>query len=134
MTLNSDTDTQSTQTSKPKLDDAETIILMAAAKRDDGIALPVPDSITAPADQVARKIKRLIRLSLLEEVPAKLENSLWRKSADDRHLTLKVTPLAFEVLGLDVPEAGSCQPTRCGRCGSTQFCISKGEGQISCGQ
>jgi len=105
MTLNSGTHTQSTHTSKPKLDDAETIILMAAANREDGIALPVPDSITAPADQVARKIKRLIRLSLLEEEPAKLENGLWRKSADDRHLTLKVTPLASEVLGLDVPEA-----------------------------
>ena len=105
MTLNSDTHTQSTHTSKPKLDDAETTILMAAANREDGVALPVPDSITASPDQVARKIKRLIRLSLLEEVPAKLENGLWRKSADDRHLTLKVTPLASEVLGLDVPEA-----------------------------
>ena len=105
MTLNSDTHTQSIDTTKPKLDDAETIILMAAANREDGVALPVPDSITASPEQVARKIKRLIRLSLLEEVPAKLENGLWRKSADDRHLTLKVTPLASEVLGLDVPEA-----------------------------
>ena len=58
MTLNSDTHTQSNRASKPKLDDAETIILMAAANREDGVALPVPDSISAHADQIARKIKR----------------------------------------------------------------------------
>ena len=55
MTLNSDTHTQSIDTTKPKLDDAETIILMAAANREDGIALPVPDTITASAEQVARR-------------------------------------------------------------------------------
>jgi len=105
MTNNLEAPTKSDRKPQPKLDDAETIILMAAVNRDDGMALPVPDSITASADQVARKIKRLIKLSFLEEVPAKLEDGLWRKSADDRHLTLKVTPLAFKVLGLDVPEA-----------------------------
>src|SRR5207253_6093957 len=88
MTLNSDTSAESNRAGKPKLDDAETIILMAAANREDGIALPIPDSVTASTDQVARRIKRLIKLSLLQEVPAKLEDSLWRKSADDRHLTL----------------------------------------------
>ena len=105
MTLNLDVPTQSNRPSPPKLDDAESIILIAAANRKDGIALPVPESITAPADRVARKIKRLIKLSLLAEVPAKLEDGLWRKSADDRHLTLKITPLAFDVLGLDVSES-----------------------------
>jgi hypothetical protein len=77
---------------------------MAATNREDGIALPLPNSSSAPADQVARKIKRLVKLSLLQEVPAKLEDALWRKSADDRHLTLTLTPLAFEVLGLDLPD------------------------------
>jgi len=105
MTNNLEAPTKSDRKPQPKLDDAETIILMAAVNRDDRMALPVPDSITASADQVARKIKRLIKLSFLEEVPAKLEDGLWRKSEDDRHLTLKVTPLAFKVLGLDVPEA-----------------------------
>ena len=83
--------------------DAETTILMGAANREDGIALPVPESITASAEQVARKIKRLIKLSLLQEATAKLGDGLWRKSDDDRHLTLKITPLAFDVLGLDLP-------------------------------
>ncbi len=103
MTNSPDTPTRSNRTGKPRLDDAETIILVAAANRQDGIALPVPNSITAPADQLTRKIKRLIKLSLLQEMPAKLEDGLWRKSADDRHLTLKITPLALEVLGLDLP-------------------------------
>jgi hypothetical protein len=104
MTSNSATSSKSNQTNKPKLDDAEIIILMAAAKREDGIALPVPDSISAPAEQVARKIRRLIKLSLLHEIPHKLGDGLWRKSDDDRHLTLKITPFAFDVLGLDLPE------------------------------
>ncbi len=105
MTHNSEALTKPKRTGKPKLDDAETIILMAAANREDGIALPVPDSISAPADQVARKIRRLIKLSLLQEAPAKLEDGLWRKSADDRYLTLKIMPRAFEMLGLDLPES-----------------------------
>ena len=104
MTRNSDALTKPFTSGKPRLDDAETIILMAAANREDGIALPIPDSVTASTDQVARRIKRLIKLSLLQEVPAKLEDSLWRKSADDRHLTLKITSLAFEILGLDLPQ------------------------------
>src|SRR5438874_3767054 len=108
MNHNPETLAKSNRTGKPKLDDAETILLMAAANREDGVALPVPDSISAPADQIALKIKRLIKLSFLQEVPAKLEDGLWRKSADDRHLTLKITPRAFEVLGLDIP--GSMKP------------------------
>ena len=96
------TPTKSDRKHKSKLDDAETIILVAAANREDGIALPAPDSIRAPAEQVTRKIKRLIKLALLEEVPAKLEDGLWRKSEDDRHLTLKITPLASQVLDLAV--------------------------------
>jgi len=111
MTHDLDISSKSNRTGKPKLDDAETIILMAAANREDGIALPFPDSISAPADQVARKIKRLIKLSFLQEVPAKLEDGLWRKSADDRHLTLKITPRGFEVLGLDIPESMKCTET-----------------------
>jgi hypothetical protein len=104
MSHKSNASIQSTTPGKPRLDDAETIILMAAANRENGIALPAPDSISAPAEQVARRIKRLIKLSLLHEVPAKLEDGLWRKSDDDRHLTLKITPLAFDLLGLDLPE------------------------------
>jgi hypothetical protein len=79
------------QPNKPKLDDAETIILMASVNKEDGIALHVPDRIKAPADQIARKIRRLTKLSLLQEVPAKLEDELWRKTVDDRHLTLKIS-------------------------------------------
>src|SRR5205823_2101122 len=72
-----DISSKSNRTGRPKLDDAETIILMAGANREDGVALPLPDSISAPADQIARKIKRLIKLSFLQEVPAKLEDG-WR--------------------------------------------------------
>jgi hypothetical protein len=109
---NPDSSPKPNRSGKPRLDDAETIILMAAANRDDGVAFPVPDRISAPPEQIARKIKRLIKLSLLQEIPAKLEDGLWRKSTDDRHLTLKITPLTFKVLGLsDGPTpAGNKQP------------------------
>ncbi len=50
-----------------------------------------------------KRAQRLIKLSLLQEATAKLGDGLWRKSDDDRHLTLKITPLAFDVLGLDLP-------------------------------
>ena len=75
-----------------KFDDTETIILNTASQREDGIVLPIPESIKAKPDQVQRKLKRLLKAGMIEEVFAKLEDGLWRKDSDDRHLTLKLTP------------------------------------------
>jgi hypothetical protein len=72
-------------------DDTETIILNTASQRDGGIVLPVLESIKAKPEQVQRKLKRLLKAGLIEEVLAKLEDGLWRKDAEDRHLTLKLT-------------------------------------------
>ena len=72
MTSNSAISSKSNRTNKSQLGDAETTILMGAANREDGIALPVPESITASAEQVARKIKRLIKLSLGDRARARL--------------------------------------------------------------
>ena len=41
MNHNPETLAKSNRTGKPKLDDAETILLMAAANREDGVALPL---------------------------------------------------------------------------------------------
>ena len=102
--MNSADNPTQNRTGKPTLDHAETIILMAAANRKDGIALPILDSITAPADHVARKIKRLTKLSLLRELPAKLKTACGERAPMIGILTPKITPLAFEVLGLDRPD------------------------------
>lgn len=74
-----------------RFDDTETIILNTASQRDGGIVLPVPESIKAKPEQVQSKLKRLLKAGLIEEVFAKLEDGLWRKDAEDRHLTLKLT-------------------------------------------
>lgn len=72
-------------------DDTETIILNTASQREDGIVLPVPKSIKTKPEQVQRKLKQLLKAGVIEEVFAKLEDGLWRKDAEDRHLTLKLT-------------------------------------------
>ena len=57
----------------------------------------------APVD-TQRALKRLLKRRLLEEHPAKLEDSLWRKDRDDRHLTLRITSAGFKAINLEVPE------------------------------
>lgn len=96
-------DTGSAQKSV-RLEDTELIILSVAADRRDHIALPLAETITASPEQVKRKLLRLIQLGLLEEIPAKLEDGLWRKDEDDRHLTLRITSKGFAALGLDGQE------------------------------
>lgn len=90
-------------TKSPKLADAELIILANAANRDDHIAIPVPDALSAKSGDAERALKRLLRRKLLEESPAKLEDGLWRKDASDRHLTLRITAAGFEAINLDAP-------------------------------
>ena len=90
-------------TKSSKLADAELIILSNAANRDDHIAIPVPDALSAKSGDTERALKRLLKRKLLEELPAKLEDGLWRKDAGDRHLTLRITAAGFEAINLDAP-------------------------------
>jgi len=87
-----------------RLDDTETIILVAAANRSDRIVLPVPDSINAPHDKVEAKLKRLLKLGLIEETVAKLEDGRWRKDEEDRHITLRITASGYEAVGIEPPD------------------------------
>lgn len=60
MNLDTDAPARSNLATTPKLDDTETIILIAAANREDGIALPTPETVSTPPEQVARKIRRSV--------------------------------------------------------------------------
>jgi hypothetical protein len=101
------TDTPSNQqltASGPKLADAELIILSSAANHADRIAIPVPESLSAKPDKVQHALGRLLRRKLLEEHPAKLEDGLWRKDDEDRHLTLRITPSGCEAIKIEMPD------------------------------
>jgi hypothetical protein len=90
---------------KPRrVDDTETIILVAAANRSDRTVLPVPDSINAPHDKVEAKLRRLLNIGLIEEKVAKLEDGRWRKDEEDRHITLRITAAGYEAVGIEPPD------------------------------
>ena len=105
----------------PKLADSELVILSSAANRADYRALPIPDTLSGKPEDVKGALKRLLKRKLLEEHPAKLEDGLWRKDCDDRHLTLRITSAGFEAINLEVPEdlkpttALSTRMTKAGR-------------------
>jgi hypothetical protein len=98
------TNLENTNGPKPKLADAELVILSSAANRADFLALPVPDTLAGKPVDTQRVLKRLLKRKLVAERPAKVEDPLWRKDASERHLTLRLTPAGFEAINLEAPE------------------------------
>jgi hypothetical protein len=82
-----------------KLDDTALQILNTAAERKDLLVFPLPESMDAPANKVGKTVKDLISRGLIEECPAKLEDSIWRTDEQQRHLTLRVSTSGLEAVG-----------------------------------
>ncbi|MEC5293646.1 hypothetical protein VSX64_24195 [Aurantimonas sp. C2-6-R+9] len=58
-----------------KLSDTQTLILSAAAQRDDRIALPLPSSLRRGA--VQKVVRALLAKAYLAEAPASREPGTW---------------------------------------------------------
>ncbi len=86
-----------------KLSDTQLVILNAACQRADRRVLPLPSKLKGGAAE--KVITSLIAKGLVEETPAELKEPVWRTAEDDQRLTLAVTGLAFEVLGIKPEEA-----------------------------
>lgn len=91
-----------------QLTDTQTVILSAACTRDDAMVFPVTARLKGGA--VGNVCKSLLKLGLIEEIPATDRNTVWRHDEEHGPITLRATPLAYSTLGIiEVPEAENAQ-------------------------
>ena len=81
-----------------QLTDTQAIILSAACARNDGAVFPVTAKLKGGA--VGNVCKSLLRLRLIEEIPATDHNTVWRHDEERGPITLRATPLAQTTLGI----------------------------------
>ena len=86
-----------------QLTDTQAVILSAACARDDGAVFPVTAKLKGGA--VGNVCKSLLKLGLIEEIPATDLNTVWRHNEERGPITLRATPLAQSTLGITEPEA-----------------------------
>jgi len=120
----------------PKLSDSHLVILSAACKRPDGSVYPVTSKLTGGA--LAKVLSSLLAKRLAKEVRAKQGETHWRLDDEERPLTLKVTPAAFEALGIGegkaLAKAGTAskrakaasKPKRAAKAGGTKKTKARG--------
>ncbi len=85
----------------PKLTDTQAIILSAAAQRDKGIALPLPQSLRGGA--AAKVVGAMLAKGLLEEIDADLRKGepVWRETGDGHGVTLIATNAGLAAIGIE---------------------------------
>ncbi len=82
-----------------KLTDTQTILLTTAAARDQGMLLPTPDTITAPADRVRKAIVSLVTWGLAVEVEGVLASHALRSDGDN-HVGAAITDAGRAAIGV----------------------------------
>ena len=82
----------------PKLTDADLVILSAAARRDDGAALPLPKSLRIKGEAATRMLDGLRRKGLLDEKPAARKAGAWRESKDGQRMMLVITDSGLKAI------------------------------------
>jgi hypothetical protein len=81
-----------------QLSDAQAVILSAACAREDGMVFPVTTSLKGGA--VGNVCKSLLKRGLIEEIAATDLNTVWRHDEERGPITLRATPLAYNILGI----------------------------------
>ncbi len=81
-----------------KLSDSQLVILSTASQRPDGCDCPITLKLKGNAVGTVRK--SLLTKGLLDEVPGRADDTLWRYD-DGAPLTLKASPAAYRHLGID---------------------------------
>jgi len=81
-----------------QLSDAQVVILSTACAREDGAVFPITANLKGGA--VGNVCKSLLKLSLIEEIPATDLNTVYRHDTERGPLTLRATRLAYSALGI----------------------------------
>jgi hypothetical protein len=84
---------------RSKLSELALLILTTAAERKELLVFPLPDSLASSGKEVEKTVKNLLARGLIEECPAKLEDTIWRTDEQQRHLTLRVTSAGLHAIG-----------------------------------
>ena len=95
-----------------KLSDSQLVVLSTACQRPDGCVFPI--TLKLKGNAIGNVLKSLLTKGLLEEVPGRADDTLWRYD-DGAPLTLKASPAAYRHLGIDAeatPAAGDDVPAR----------------------
>jgi len=98
----------------PKLTDTQLVILSAAAQRDDGVVLPLPDTLTLNKGAATSVLKGLIKKGLIAERPAPAGAEVWREGDDGERIALAITEAGLNAIGVtpeDVAAAPSASKT-----------------------
>ncbi|MEX1147718.1 MAG: DUF3489 domain-containing protein [Sphingomonadales bacterium] len=94
------------QFSPPKLTDTQLVILSAAAARDAGALLPMPEPLKLNRRSTTRVLNGLVRKGLAVGITASPDDVVWRLSDDGERLTLVITDQGLAALGI------KCHPDR----------------------
>jgi hypothetical protein len=86
-----------------QLSDSQLVVLSAACQRPDRSVYPLTAKL--PGGAAAKVLGSLLNKGLIKEVQAKREDTVWREDRKRGRLTLRVTPAAFETLGIEQVQA-----------------------------
>ena len=86
-----------------KLSDSQLVVLTAACGRPDQAVYPLTTKL--PGAAAAKVLSSLVKKSLIKEVPAKRDDTVWREDKKRGRLTLRATPAASEAIGVMPDEA-----------------------------
>jgi hypothetical protein len=88
-----------------QLSDSQLVVLNAACQRPDRSVYPLTAKL--PGAAAAKVLGSLINKSLIKEVQAKRDDTVWREDKKRGRLTLRATPKALDALGIDEREAAT---------------------------
>jgi DNA-binding MarR family transcriptional regulator len=96
----------------PKLSDAQLVVLSTASQRSNRHVYPV--TLKAKGQAVGNVLKSLLAKGLLEEVPGRADDTVWRHDDDGSPLTLAVTDAGLAALNIETDDAkpSDAEPAR----------------------
>lgn len=83
----------------PKLSDSQLVVLSTACQRPDAFVFPV--TLKLKGNAIGNVLKSLLTKGLLEEIPGRADDTIWRYDDEGTPLTLRATRTAFEALGIE---------------------------------
>ena len=86
----------------PKLSDAQLVVLSTASQRPNRHVYPV--TLKAKGQAVGNVLKSLLAKGLLEEIPGRADDTLWRHDDDGNPLTLAVTDAGLAALNIETDD------------------------------
>jgi hypothetical protein len=92
-----------------KLNETQLILLATAANRDNGSPMPLPDTVTAPADRVRKAIAALLKSSYIEEGEVQDASLAWRMDGE-AHIGIRIGDAGRIAIGAGEPLAAQAAP------------------------